>query len=213
MYGSNTPNAMRMLAMLHSANQAPVAPPKPIRQTKAAPTRRRAPTPPSESESESEQSYSESDLDSVSSYEDVDTIYKRVVEEKKCPRVSPAGLKAKKTSREAIEHLKKKECPEVPSLKKQKTVSVAEQQAESPKAPKKTARRTTAKKAKTEPTPAPVAEPTPAPQPAAAATQATKAKRAPSAYNKFVSEQRKAGKSMSEAAAAWRDSRAQTGGQ
>jgi len=217
MYGINTPNAMRMLAMLHQANQAPPEPPAPIRKTVSRPKteavrQRRPPTPQSESESESDSlSDSGSSASSGSSYEDVETIYRHVVEDKKCAYVSPAGLKDKKTSKEAIAHLKVKNCPEVPALKKRKE---AAPKVASPKAPtmaeaaavrapklKKTKKVTVA-----EPAPvAAVAAAAPAEAPSApAATSTEKKKRAPSAYNTFVAEQRKAGKSMAEAAAAWK---------
>jgi len=186
--------------MLHQANQPPPEPPAPIRRTVSrpksapAPKSRRPPTPQSESESESEFSDSGS---SESSYEDVDTIYKHVVEDKKCSYVSPAGLRDKKTSKDAIAHLKTKNCPEVPALKKKKparapTPPPAPTKAEAPEAPK-------AKKSKKV-----AVAPEAAPAPPAETAPAAKAKRAPSAYNTFVAEQRKAGKSMAEAAAAWK---------
>jgi len=194
--------------MLHQANQPPPEPPAPIRRTVSrpksapAPRSRRPPTPQSESESESEFSDSGSSATSVSSYEDVETIYRHVVEDKKCKYVSPAGLKDKKTSKDAIAHLKAKNCPEVPALKKRKE---AAPKVESPKAPTK-AEAPKPKKSKSVKIaePAPVeAAPAPAP-PAATSTEKVKTKRAPSAYNTFVAEQRKAGKSMAEAAAAWK---------
>jgi hypothetical protein len=204
---------MRMLAMLHQANQAPPeAPPsQPIRKTISrpksapAPRQRRPPTPQSESESESEFSDSGSSASSgsSSSYEDVETIYRHVVEDKKCKYVSPAGLKDKKTSKDAIAHLKAKNCPEVPALKKAKVApppapTMAE--AAAVRAPKKSKTVKIAESAPVE------AAPAPAP-PAATSTEKVKQekpKRAPSAYNTFVAEQRKAGKSMAEAAAAWK---------
>jgi len=206
--------------MLHQANQPPPEPPAPIRRTVSRPKSaaepksrsRRPPTPQSESESESEFSDSGSSATSASSYEDVETIYRHVVEDKKCKYVSPAGLKDKKTSKDAIAHLKAKNCPEVPALKKRK----ADPAPPSPKAPTKAeaeaVRAPKPKKTKkvTMAEPAPVATvaavaPAPAPAPpAATSTEKVKAKRAPSEYNKFVSEQRKAGKSMAEAAAAWK---------
>lgn len=225
MFGANSANAMRMLRMLHQSNEpapeprASLASPEPIRKTvprpaaKAPAQRRRAPTPPvSAYESDS---YSDSDSDSLSSessyssYEDVDTIYHHVVEDKKCPYVSPAGLKDKKTSRDAIEHLKTKKCPEVSALKKKKAVVAAPP---SPKAPTKAeaeaVRAPKTKRTKTVKTMEPAASETAAPAPQApsapAAVSTEKKKRAPSAYNLFVSQQRKAGKTMAEAASAWR---------
>ena len=211
MYGfNNSPNAMRMLSMLHQAHQAPpapAAPPAPIRKTVARPkSARRPPTPMSESESESD-SFSDSDSSS-STYEEVETIYKHVVEDKKCPYVSPAGLKDKKTSKDAIAHLKAKNCPEVPALKKPKAAPKPESpkaptkaEAEAVRAPKKNKKITVAESAPVAAVAA--AAPAPAAAPAATSTE-TKAKRKPSEYNIFVAEQRKAGKSMAEAAAAWK---------
>ena len=213
-----------MLSMLHQANQAPPeAPPsQPIRKTVSrpksapAPRQRRPPTPQSESESEAD-SFSDSGSSS-STYEEVETIYKHVVEDKKCPYVSPAGLKDKKTTKDAIAHLKAKNCPEVPALKKKAAPAPAPAPAPpSPKAPTKAeaeaVRAPKPKKSKkvTVAEPAPVAAaPTPDAPPAAASTEGKK-KRAPSAYNTFVAEQRKAGKSMAEAAAAWKASKVDGG--
>ena len=223
MYGSvNSVNALRMLNTLYAANQPPPAPPAPVRAarpaTAKAPRVQRPPTP-SSSESESDSEYSDSEVSS-SEYEDTDVIYKKVVEEAKCPHVSPAGLKDKKTSKDAVAYLKTKNCPEVSKLKKVKT---AAPKVEAPikieiptvemEAPKK---KRVAKKKETHTMPdgtvmagashpAPAAAPAAAPAPAApAAAPAKKAKRPPSAYNLFISKAMKGGATMKEAAAAYK---------
>lgn len=211
MYGINTPNAMRMLAMLHQANQPAPEPPAPIRKTVSrpksapAPRSRRPPTPQTESESESEFSDSGSSASS-GSYEDVDTIYHHVVEEKKCPNISPAGLKSKSSSsKDAVAYLKSKNCPEVPSLKKPKTAPPPAPAPASPKAPTKAEAPKPKKSKSVKIAEAAPVEAAPAPAPSAPAAVSTeKKKRAPSAYNTFVAEQRKAGKTMKEAAEAWK---------
>lgn len=231
MYGGfNSPNAMRMLQSLYAAHQpAPEPAAAPVKASR--PRKVRAPTPSvtsDESESESD-TYSSASSD----YEDTDVIYHHVTEKAKCPRVSPAGLKSHSGSRrEAVAYLKKKECPEVPNLKKakpaapakvtKKTAAKAEVKVEAPAAPTVTLAepekavipktRRVSRKAKkvvaAEPVAAPAA-PAPAPVAPAPAAPAGKAKRAPSAYNTFVAEQRKAGKTMAEAAAAWRAKKGQ----
>lgn len=213
MYGNvNSTNALRMLNTLYQANQPPPAPPAPVRAPRVrAPVTRRPVTPPS-SDSEEDSEYSDSEV-SQSSYEDVDVMYKKVVEEAKCPHVSPAGLKDKKTSKEAAAYLKSKNCPEVPKLKKVKAVKIEEPvkieipkvEMEVPAAPK--TKRVVKKKVTATEAPAPVAAPAPAPvaAPAAAPAKEGKTKRAPSAYNKFMGEQLRAGKTMQQVAAAWKE--------
>jgi hypothetical protein len=221
MYGNvNSTNALRMLNTLYQANQPPPAPPAPVRAArpaKAKAPRVRPPTP-SSSESESDSEYSDSEV-SQSSYEDTDVIYKKVVEEAKCPHVSPAGLKDKKSSKDAVAYLKSKNCPEVPKLKKAKTAAPKIEEPVKIEIPKvemeapKTKRVVKKKATHTMPdgsvmagashsAPAPAA-PAPAAAPATA-SKAGKAKRAPTEYNKFVSAQMKAGKTMKEAAAAYK---------
>jgi hypothetical protein len=124
--GINSPSAMRMLQTLHAAHSAPAPEPRVLRQPSQAQAQsksrsRRAPSPPSvvsESESDSEYSSGNSASSGTSYESDTDVIYSHVVETKKCPYVSPAGLKSKATGKEAIQHLKAKNCPEVPALKK-----------------------------------------------------------------------------------------------
>jgi len=212
MYGNvNSTNALRMLNTLYQSNQPPPAPPAPVRvpRAKAKAPRVRPPTP-SSSDSESDSAYSDSEV-SESSYEDTDVIYKKVVEEAKCPHVSPAGLKDKKTSKEAVAYLKTKNCPEVPKLKKVKTAPAKIEEpiqmeiaAEAPKVVKRVVKKKVA--AAAAPAPAPVvAAPAAAPVTAAAApAKAAKTKRAPTAYNLFVSKAMKAGSTMKEAAAAYK---------
>jgi hypothetical protein len=215
MYGGvNSVNALRMLNTLYQANQPPPPPPTPIRAprpAKAKAPRLRPPTP-SSSESESDSDYSDSEVSS-SEYEDTDIIYKKVVEDAKCPHVSPAGLKDKKTSKEAAAYLKTKNCPELPKLKKVKSAPVkieepkvepmpSHMSEEKPKVKKVTKKVSVAEA----PAPAPVAAPAPAP--VAAPAKAGKTKRAPTAYNLFVSKAMKEGKSMKEAAALYKAQKA-----
>lgn len=207
----NSPNAMRMMRLLHEAHQAP---------PEAAPVRKvikktRPPTP-SESESESESS------SGYSSYDEPAMIYKKVVEDAQCEYVSPTGLAQHKTTKDMIKHLHQKGCPELPNLKK----NVSAKKMDSPKAPKPRAKKTAPEapavvlapgeatkvvlKKSAKVTPAePVAAAPPAPAaPAPAPAKAGKTKRAPTAYAKFVGEKMKAGGSMKEAAAAWKAQKA-----
>jgi len=236
MYGGvNNPNAMRMLQSLYSAHSAPQAAPTAAPKAKA-PARRRAPSPSVSSSTDDSDSYESDSSSSYSSYDDVEVIYKKVVEEAACPYVSPAGLRDQKTKKDAIKHLKAKKCPEVPKLRKGKGGAKAAPKAdEKPKAEEKVA---DAKPVQVEQTPKPeikltpeaeeivrtgvkkrVAKPkktvtvsvpaAPAPAEAPAAKAAAKTKRAPSSYQKFMGEQLRAGKSMKEVAAAWKAQKGQ----
>lgn len=240
MFGINSPSAMRMLQALHAAHTAPAPEPQTIRQpTSGGKSRgRRAPSPPPPpadySDTESEYSDDSATSASSSSYEsDTDVIYSHVVETKKCPYVSPAGLKAKSTSgKEAIKHLKAKKCPEVPALKKgakikmndpatpapapaaPAPVAAAPTPAAQPEAPKRVRKVTKKTVAAEAPAPASAPAPAPAPAPPAAAPEAPKAaaaagkaKRAPSAYNLFVKEHLKAGKAMIDIGKLWKASK------
>jgi hypothetical protein len=225
MFGANSRDAMRLINSLREAHQqAQAAAAAPIKQPRQ---RRRAPSPESVSSSESEYSSGSSATSASSDYEDTDTIYRKVVEEEKCQYVSPTGLKQNSKSRkQAADYLKSKNCPVVEKVKKGKAAAPApapptakvnfvaprvehttdgEQILHTGIIKKARKPRTVAKPEAAAPpkmetaAAAPVAAPAPAPAPAPA-----KAKRAPSAYNKFIGEQRKAGKSMAEAAAAWK---------
>jgi hypothetical protein len=157
---------------------------------------------------------------------DTDVIYNHVVEKKKCPYVSPAGLKAKANGKEAIKHLKAKNCPELPALKKQKlkkgdiikmddpasaamaaptpasAVAASAASPSQPAAPKRARKVTKVTHAE----PKVFEEVVPAaPPPAAAASTGGKTKRAPSAYNLFVKEHLKAGKAMTEIGKLWKE--------
>jgi len=216
MFGFNSPSAMRMIQHLQAANTPEPEPePRHIRQTSRGRSRR-APSPPSSvSSSGSETSYSGSSRSSSassSSYEsDADVIYSHVVEKKKCAYVSPAGLRSKsKSGKEAIQHLKSKNCPEVPNLKKsaRKSNDVAPSPAPPTPAPAASApasqSETPKRSRKVRVQEAPVAAPEPvkeAPTPAVSA----KSKRAPSAYNLFMKEHLKQGKSMVEISKLWKE--------
>jgi hypothetical protein len=222
MLGFNNPNAMRMLNSLYAAH-APAPAPAPA---PAAPRRRRAPSPSVASESsDSESDYDSDSSSSYESYDDVDVIYKKVVEEAACPYVSPAGLRDQKTKKAAVKHLQAKGCPEVPKLKKAKAELPPSPKAPGPRKAKGGAQ--AAAKPDTKPEaalpvqhsdsssaagggghrrtaagsePVVLAKPSDAAIPKAAA----KAKRAPSAYNKFVGEKLREGLSMKQIGEAWK---------
>jgi hypothetical protein len=164
----------------------------------------------------------------------VDTIYHHVVEEKKCPNVSPTGLRSKGDKKEAVAYLKSKKCPELPALKRKTAPAASATATKGGRKPKlevaisqpaAPVRKTRAKKtvsaadaAHADPKlDAPIepmkfggnlshAKPVEAAPAAAAAPK--KAKRAPTAYSTFVGEKLKAGMTMKEAAAAWKASKA-----
>lgn len=194
--------------------------PQPVVEEPAAPRysksrSRRAPTPPSESDSEYSSSGSESSSGSSSYLSDADEIYNHVVEKKKCAYVSPAGLREKSSAKDAIQHLKKKNCPEVPALKKSARVAPAPAPAAAraatpapaPSAPASPlpAKRKIVKKNTDQPPKVVEEAPAPAPAAAAPAAAAKKAKRAPTPYNIFVGQQLKAGKAMTEVARLWKE--------
>jgi hypothetical protein len=170
----------------------------------------------SESESEDDKSVSDASTSSYGSYDEPEVIYTKIVKEKKCPQISPAGLASKKTTKEAVKYLKAKGCPDVESLRKAKTESVAQVEPDMKVAPPtvqanimhtKTDAKKAPKKEKVAEVKATVVEEVKAPVIAAAApaaASADKPKRELTAYQKFVQEQRKAGKSMTEVAAAWK---------
>lgn len=251
MYGINSPNALRILSQLQQAHSAPVQNYSPAQYSEPSRGRgvaaggggrssgrgRRPPTPQSESESE-ESSYMSDSSDSsssYSSYDEPDVIYKKVVEEKACPYVSPAGLRDKMgDKKQVIRHLKKKNCPEVPNLKKssatttaapvepekktrkprtkktaeeppaQKTVVKSEEPAELVATGEKK-RVTRRKTAAPEPTPPPAPVPTPTETAPSKKGSARQGKRAPNAYQLFVGQKVREGMTMSAAAALWKE--------
>jgi hypothetical protein len=166
---------------------------------------------------------SEGSSSSYESYDEPEVIYTKVVKEKKCPYVSPAGLAGKKTKKEAVKYLKAKGCPDVESLRKAKTEPVPQVETADMKVPviapattvlatktevitKKAAKKAAAADIKVEEVKAPEVKVQAAS--AIAAAIADKPKRELTAYQKFIQEQRKAGKSMTEAAAAWKATKA-----
>jgi hypothetical protein len=180
-------------------------------------------------------SISDASTSSYDSYDEPADIYRKVVEEKKSAYVSPAGLAAKKTKKEAVKYLKEKGCPDVESLRRSKQnpppavepemdrkMPVADQTVSRHAtigAPKKSKKAEKAVEAPTVPE-VKVTERLEAPKVTVAApaerlspgsrtaVTAEKPKRELTAYQRFVQEQRKAGKSMAEAAAAWKASKA-----
>ena len=222
---ANSPNAIRLMNQLYTMNTPPPAPaPRqaPAPRGRAAPKKEvirhvRDPST-SSSESESDRSISDASTSTYDSYDEPEVIYTKIVKEKKCPEISPAGLASKKTKKEAVKYLKAKGCPDVESLRKPKTESIAQVEPDMKPAPPtvqanilhtKTQAKKAPKKEKVEEVKATVVEEVKAPVVAAAAPAAAeKPKRELTAYQKFVQEQRKAGKSMAEAAAAWKASKA-----
>jgi hypothetical protein len=201
--------------MLHRLRQPqdfqpdqPEAAPAPERKPRAPRKQKvREPSPDSE--------YSESDSES-DGYVELQQI-KDHFEKEPCEYVSPAGLKATKSKKEAIKYLEEKKCPKIKSIKKAKMDGPpAPPMSESPTVKAKKVR---AKKVVADPVP--VAE-VPAPAPAkvkkvkavAAALPAVaadpvvvpekteKKKRAPTAYALAVGKHRKAGLSFAEASKA-----------
>jgi len=207
----NSADVMRMLHRLRQPQdfqpEAPEPAPAPERKPRA-PRKKREPSPDSE--------YSDTDSES-DGYEELQQI-KDHYDKEPCEYVSPAGLNATKTKKEAIKYLEEKKCPKIKSIKKAKM--------ESPKAPPMSEAPAVkkARKAKVSEVVPPVPEP-PAPAPkkvkakkavAAAATpqppvaadpvvvpeKTEKKKRAPTAYAQAVGRHRKAGLSFAEAAKA-----------
>jgi hypothetical protein len=221
---ANSPNAIRLMNQLYTMNTPPPAPaPRqaPAPRGRAAPKKEviRHVRDPSTSSSESDRSMSDASTSTYDSYDEPEVIYTKIVKEKKCPQISPAGLASKKTKKEAVKYLKAKGCPDVESLRKPKTESIAQVEpdmklapptvqanilhtkTQAKKAPKKE-KVEEVKKEKIAEVKAAVVEEVKAPVVAAAAAE--KPKRELTAYQKFVQEQRKTGKSMAEAAAAWK---------
>jgi len=227
MFGANSPNAIRMLQQLYAVNTPP---PAPAPRAPAARSRKevirhvRPPRSPSTSSSDSDMSAESASTSSYDSYEEPDVIYQKVVKEQKCPYVSPAGLAGKKTKKEAVKYLKAKGCPDVDTLRKAKTnptppvetddmdkkLAAPVVEAVSMKSSKTVVRTKKAAAAAVEQPKVEVKAPevkATSSVAAAVAAEASKPKRELTAYQKFIQEQRKAGKSMTEAAAAWKASK------
>jgi hypothetical protein len=203
----NSADVMRMLHRLRQPQDfqlEPEAAPAPERKPRA-PRKKREPSPDSE--------YSDSDSES-DGYEELQQI-KDHYEKEPCEYVSPAGLNATKTKKEAIKYLEEKKCPKIKSIKKAKMESPkAPPMSESPTVKEKKVR---AKKVVADPAPvqvvvppAPkkvtakkaVAPPAPAADPVVVPEKTEKKKRAPTAYAQAVGRHRKAGLSFAEAAKA-----------
>jgi len=201
----NSAEVMRMLHRLRQPQdfQSPPAP-APERKPRAPRKQKvREPSPDSE--------YSDSDSES-DGYEELQQI-KDHYEKEPCEYVSPAGLNATKTKKEAIKYLEEKKCPKIKSIKKAKM--------EGPPAPAPaTAPAKKARKAKVSEVVPPVPEvvaPVPkkvkakkavaptapvAADPVVVPEKTEKKKRAPTAYALCVGKHRKAGLSFAEAAKA-----------
>lgn len=222
MFGANSPNAIRMLQQLYTLNTPPPAPaPRqaPAKRETIRHVKARAPSvSSSESESDDDMSMSEASTSSYESYDEPEVIYTKIVKEKKCPYVSPAGLASKKTKKEAVKYLKEKGCPDTESLRKAKTepTPTVETDEMMKAAPTTSITQTqpvkkTVKKAAAAPVVETKVAEVKAPEvkvSSTAAAIAEKPKRELTAYQKFVQDQRKAGKSMAEAAAAWKAQKA-----
>lgn len=205
----NSADVMRMLHRLRQPQDfqpEPEAAPAPERKPRA-PRKKREPSPDSE--------YSDSDSES-DGYEELQQI-KDHYEKEPCEYISPAGLNATKTKKEAIKYLEEKKCPKIKSIKKAKMESPkAPPMSESPAVKEKKVR---AKKVVADPAPVQVVVP-PAPKkvtakkavaaalppvaadPVVVPEKTEKKKRAPTAYALCVGKHRKAGLSFAEAAKA-----------
>jgi len=204
----NSADVMRMLHRLSQPQDFQPEAPQPAPERKPrAPRRRQAREPSPDSE------YSDTDSES-DGYEELQQI-KDHYEKEPCEYVSPAGLNATKTKKEAIKYLEEKKCPKIKSIKKAKM--------ESPKAPPMSEAPAVkkARKAKVSEVVPPVPEPpAPAPKkvkakkavavalppvaadPVVVPEKTEKKKRAPTAYAQAVGRHRKAGLSFAEAAKA-----------
>lgn len=208
----NSSDVMRMLQRLRQPQNfqpdQPAPAPAPALKLRI-PKKKRAITPPS-----SDSEYSDSDSES-DGYVELSQI-KEQFEKDPCEYVSPAGLKATKTKKEAIQYLESKQCPKIKSVKRATMEGPpAPPMSESPTVKAKKVRK--AKVADVVPAlpevsaPAPpkvkkakkVAEALPAvavPAPAPAAAE--KKKRPPTAYAVALGKHRKAGLSFGDAAKA-----------
>ena len=202
------------MRMLHRLRQPQSFEPE---QPEVAPTPERKPRAPRKQkvrEPSPDSEYSDSDSES-DGYVELQQI-KDHFEKEPCEYVSPAGLKATKTKKEAIKYLEDKQCPKIKSIKKAKMngppappmsespvvkakkvrkAKVADVVPAAPEVPAPAAPKVKAKKVIAEALPA-VAAPAPAPAPA------EKKKRAPSAYALCVGKHRKAGMSFADASKA-----------
>lgn len=104
----NSAHVRRMMANLHTSIREPAPEaPAPIR----APRKKKAE--PEHIEPES----SDSDSGSESEYEEVNKI-KSYFEQEPCESISPAALGQTKTTKEALDYLKSKNCPKIANIKK-----------------------------------------------------------------------------------------------
>jgi hypothetical protein len=205
----NSPDVMRML---HRLSQGDNFQPEPAPEGQRAARTQRAPRKQKVREPSPDSEYSDSDSES-DGYEELQQI-KDHYDKEPCEYVSPAGLKATKTKKEAIQYLESKKCPKIPALKKGKM--------EGPPAPAPaTAPAKKVRKAKpVEPTPPVPAVPAPPPKkvrakkavaaalppvaadPVVVPEKTEKKKRAPTAYAICVGKYRKQGLSFAEASKA-----------
>jgi len=175
-----------------------------------APKKQRPITPPT-----SDSEYSDSDSES-DGYIELQQI-KDHFEKEPCEYVSPAGLKATKSKKEALKYLEDKQCPKIKSIKKTKMEGPpAPPMSESPtvKVKKVRAKKVVADPAPVVEVPAPakqkvkrvkaVAEALPpvAADPVVVPEKTEKKKRAPTAYAKAVGKYRKEGMSFADASKA-----------
>jgi len=204
----NSPDVMRMIHRLSQGdNFQPEPAPAPERKPRAPRKQKvREPSPDSE--------YSDSDSES-DGYKELQEI-KDHFEKEPCEYVSPAGLKATKTKKEAIQYLEEKQCPKIKSIKKAKMEGPPAPAPET--APAKAKRVRKAKPVEPAPPVPEVVAPAPkkvkakkavaaalppvAADPVVVSEKTEKKKRAPSAYALCVGKHRKAGMTFAEASKA-----------
>lgn len=205
----NSPDVMRML---HRLSQGDNFQPEPAPEGQRAARVQRAPRKQKVREPSPDSEYSDSDSES-DGYEELQQI-KDHFEKEPCEFVSPAGLKATKTKKEAIKYLEEKQCPKIKSIKKAKMdgppapapdtapakkvrkAKVAEVVPPVPEPPAPAPKKVKAKKAVAAALPPVAADPVVVPE------KTEKTKRKPTAYALAVGKHRKAGMSFADASKA-----------
>ena len=206
----NSPEVMRML---HRLSQGDNFQPEPAPEGQRAPRAQRAPRKKKVREPSPDSEYSDSDSES-DGYQDLQDI-KDHYDKEPCEYISPAGLNATKTKKQAIQYLEEKKCPKIksikkakmegppapapataPAMKKARKAKVSEVVPPVPEVAAPTDKKVKAKKAVAAALPPVAADPVVVPE------KAEKKKRAPSAYALCVGKYRKQGLSFAEAAKA-----------
>jgi len=202
----NSPDVMRMIHRLSQGDNFQPEPALAPERKPRAPRKKKVREPSPDSE------YSDSDSES-DGYKELQDI-KDHFEKEPCEYVSPAGLNATKTKKEAIQYLEEKKCPKIKSIKKAKMdgppapapettpakkvrkAKVSEVVPPIPEPPAPAPKKVKAKKAVAAALPPVAADPVVVPE------KTEKKKRAPSAYALCVGKHRKQGLSFAEASKA-----------